>query len=99
MEKIQHGHGATEHARRACGPPAFGGPDERGQLFEMQAHLHHFVRLHFGQLTSFVPRVARRHRPSITRFQVVERPSPCVLRGSVSPCWIFSMTSVTSRHL
>jgi len=32
----------------------------------MQAHPHHFVRLHFAQLTSFVPRAARRHRPSVT---------------------------------
>ena len=64
-------HGGTEPRRYteritllevACGPPAFGGPDERGQRSKYK-RLEIVRALGFRSLISFVPRVTRRHRP------------------------------------
>ena len=91
-------HEGTEHARRACGPPAFGGPDERGQWTEYKRYLIGRA-LVFRPLTSFVPRAARRHRPSVTlpssSFKALLRAS------SVTPCLrveFVSVISVTSQE-
>jgi hypothetical protein len=43
-----------------CGPPAFGGPDERGQRSKYK-RLEIMWALVFRPLISFVPRAARRH--------------------------------------
>src|SRR5688572_29334451 len=62
---------------------------ERGQLSEMQTHEAKQVRLHFEQLAPFV-------RPAGGRRATGP---PCVLRGFVPPCWIFSAFSVASSSL
>src|SRR5687767_2079510 len=64
------GDESNTEARRTHGgavarPPSAGRTNE-ANCSKCKRTCYRFVRLHFGQLTSFVPRGARRHTPSVT---------------------------------